>query len=340
MKALIDFPLPRLWIEGWDAMLPPGVTLDMVPTRSDEDLAQHAADAEILLTFSLPARRLALCPRVRFIERLGVGLEGIDVAAIAATGIPAAYTPGANAVAVAEHTILLVLALTKRFLAAEAYTRAGRSSPVGFNTEGINDLAGATVGLVGLGHIGKAVAERLRPFGSRLLYHTRHRVDAATEARLGVTHCGLAELLAASQIVSLHLPISQETRHIIGERELAMMPRGALLINTARGAHVDQDALRRAIEGGRLAGAGLDSVDPGPDGSNPFADLPQVIVTPHTGSLSRGGWNGIRDMAMANIARFVAGEPVTDLIPGTTEREPPAAGARCERTNAFHTAFH
>jgi len=291
------------------------------------DFAQRAAAADMLLVGHrrIDAALLDLAPRVRFIQRLGAGYDNIDVAAVAARGIPAAYTPGANAAAVAEQTIALMLALLKRLVPAVEATRANRWAFGDLTAAGLGDLADATVGLVGLGQIGRAVAERLIPFGPQLLYTQRRRLDADTEARLGVRYTALDDLLAAATIVSLHASATTETRGLIGARELDLMRPGALLINTARGELVDEAALRRAIARGHLGGAGLDVLQREADGGNPFADLPQVLVTPHVGGVSRSAGARIWEMALVNIGRVLSGQTPQSLVPGLDEESSPTA---------------
>ncbi|MDE3228956.1 MAG: 2-hydroxyacid dehydrogenase [Chloroflexota bacterium] len=316
---LIDsIPLLLPLAERFGLALPEGVTFDVVPSSSEEDLAQRAAEADILLVLGrqVDAHLLALAPRVRFIQKLGVGYDNLDLAALSAAGVVAAYTPGANAQAVAEHTILLMLALVKRFVAAETAVRQGGWQTQELVRAGLGDLATAAVGLIGFGNIGRAVAQRLQPFGARVLYTARHAVDSALEAQLGVHFIAtLDDLLAACDIISLHLPLSDATHGLLGEAEFARMRAGALLINTARGDLVDESALRRALESGHLGGAGLDVLRNERPGGNPFADLPQVIVTPHIAGASRAALAQLLRMAIANIERFLRGESPLDLVP-------------------------
>jgi len=316
-KVLLIDPIPSPLVERLRRLFPAGADLDVVPTSSEEDLAQRAAEAEILLVINrqVDVRLLSFVPRVRLVQGLGVGYDNLDLGALQAAGVLAAYTPGANAVAVAEHTILLMLALLKRFVAAEAAVRQGGWPMIELFRAGLGELANATVGLVGFGHIGRAVAERLRPFGSRLLYMARHAADATIEQRFGVRYTSLDDLLASSTIVSLHLPLTEATRGLIGEAELAKMPAGALLINTSRGEVLDEAALRRAVVSGTLGGAALDVLSDERPGGNPFADLPQVIVTPHVAGGSRAAIERVEQMAIANIARFLRGEAPLDLVP-------------------------
>src|SRR5262249_18615895 len=166
---------------------------------------------------------LEAAPNVRFIQIIRAGYDDVDVAAVTEAGVPVGYTPGANAVSVAEHTILLMLALLKRFMAVEQAGRGGGLGEFGRVPGGGGARASQSVGLVGMGDIGRAVAERLRPFGCRLLYWSRRRRSPELEAELGLTYLPLDELLAEATIVSLHLALSNETRGLIGAAELGKM---------------------------------------------------------------------------------------------------------------------
>jgi len=313
---LID-PIPAPLVERLRPLFPASAPLAMVPSYSEEDLARFAPESEILLVIhrKVDARLLSFLPRVRFIQRVGVGYDNLDLDALQAAGIVAAYTPGANSVAVAEHTILLMLALLKRLVAAESATRQGGWPTAELFQAGLGDLANATVGLVGFGNIGRAVAKRLAPFGSRLLYTARHAVEPALEQQFGVRYTTLDDLLASSTIVSLHLPLTAASRGLIGEAELAKMLTGALLVNTSRGEILDEMALHRALVSGKLGGAALDVLSNEPAGGNPFADLPQAIVTPHIAGGTRAAVERALQMAIANVARFLRGESPLDLVP-------------------------
>jgi len=316
-RILLIDPMPPPLVERMRPMFPAGTNLDVVSSLNDEDLAMHAADAEILLVIQrkVDAHILSILPHVRFIQRVGVGYDNLDLEALQRAGVVAAYTPGANAAAVAEHTILLMLALLKRFPAAESATRRGSWPSMELFQAGIGDLANSTVGLIGFGSIGRAVAQRLVPFGPRLLYTTRHAVDSTTEQQFCVRYASLDELLASSTIVSLHVPLTGDTRRLIGETELAKMQAGAFLVNTSRGEVIDEAALHHAIESGKLGGAALDVLSNEGPGGNPFSDLSQVIVTPHIAGGSRAAVEKAIQMALANIMRYLRGEPVHDLVP-------------------------
>jgi phosphoglycerate dehydrogenase-like enzyme len=217
---------------------------------------------------------------------------------------------------------MLMLVLLRRFAAAHDATRNGAfptAAFIGANQPHMRELGDETVGLIGFGTIGLAVAERLAGFKPRVLYYARHPVDRETEARLGARFAPLDELLANSGIVSLHVPSNAETRHMIGTTELAQMQPGALLINTSRGELIDERALRAAIVGGHVGGAGLDVVDAELTEVQPFGDLPQVIVTPHTAGVSRSSIPRMLRQTVENIDRYVNGEPVHSLL---TSRQP------------------
>lgn len=314
-KVLLIDPALATFRERFAERLPADVEVVAVTSFDADEFRRLAVGAEIFVNARRPvdAGLFAMAPAVRFVQQIGVGTDPIDRGAAEAAGVLVAYNPGVNKTGAAEHAVMLMLALLKRLASTERATRAGRFEPAEAIAAGIDDLADATVGLIGLGQIGQGVAERLIAFGPRILYATRNPVPEAEE-RLGVEWRTIPDLLAESTIVSLHLPLSDATRHLIGAAELASMPRGSYLINTGRGGLVDEAALRAAIVGGHLAGAGLDVIDGETEGVNPFADLPQVIVTPHIGGGSRNSMANVVERCTANIRRYLAGEPVLDVV--------------------------
>jgi glyoxylate reductase len=316
-KVLITEPALAGMVAPLRELLP-GVEVTVAGGFEDAELTRAGADASVLINARrrIDGATLALLPQVRFVQLIGVGYDSVDLAAMSAAGVAVAYNPGVNREGAAEHTVMLILASIKRLPRSEQGARAGRFATGEVIATGIGDLSGATVGLVGMGDIGRAVAERLVAFGPRILYHTRRPVPDV-EARLGAIRATFPELLAASDIVSLHVPLSAETYHLVGEGELAAMRPGSYLINAGRGGLVDEDALRRAIESGHLAGAALDVLENETDGRNPFAALPDVIVTPHLGGASRRSLDGVVTRCAANIRRFLAGEPPADPVPGS-----------------------
>ncbi|MCA1645187.1 MAG: D-glycerate dehydrogenase [Chloroflexi bacterium] len=320
-------PLPPALVDRIRALMPREVQLDVVRSASRDHFGSMAADAGVLLVAGnlrrIDAALLALAPNVRFVQQVGIGYDCLDLSALQGAGIVAAYTPGATAVPTAEHTLLLMLALLRRFAQAESSSRQGSWSTLELAHAGLGDLAGTTVGLVGFGQVGRAVAQRLRAFEAHVVYTARQAVDHETEQRLDAQFMSLDELLGVSQMVSLHVPLSDATRGLVGDVALAKMMPGAFLVNTSRGGIVDEAALRRALDSGHLGGAALDVLDAERAGGNRFGDLAQVIVTPHVGGPSRAGTTRALEMAVTNIARYLRGEPVLDLIPAPANQHDP-----------------
>jgi phosphoglycerate dehydrogenase-like enzyme len=323
-KVVITQSVPPALLDQWRGVLGAEHQIEVSDSLDRAAFAHSASDAAALINLwhRVDAALLRLAPQVRFIQQLSVGYDHLDLAALAQAGVLLANTPGGNTSAVAEHTILLMLSLLKRFPQAEQAARANAWSTGAMQRASIGDLSTATVGLIGFGTIGRAVAERLRPFGPRLLYTARRQADADTEARLGAQYTSLPELLASASIISLHLPLSEQTRHLLGAPEFAQMRPGALLVNTARGSLIDEQALRQALTQGTLAGAALDVLEREEDGGNPFTDLPQVIVTPHIAGISQASVAQITRMGITNIARFLRGEPPEHLVALPVTLEP------------------
>lgn len=316
VKVLLVDPALAALADRFASALPDDVNVVAVADFSDEEFRRLAVDATVLVNARRPidAATLAMAPAVRFIQMIGAGTDPLDRSALAEAGVVAAYNPGVNRTGAAEHAIMLMLALIKRLPASDQATRAGRFAPAEIISRGIDDLADATVGIIGMGQIGQAVAERLVPFGARIVYHS-NRSMPDVEARFGAERLPFEDVLRRSNILTLHVPLTPETHHLIGRAEIAVMPRGSYLINAGRGGLVDEIALRSAVASGHLAGAGLDVLEHETDGANPFADVPEVIVTPHLGGGSRNSMNGVVERSTANIRRFLAGEAVLDELP-------------------------
>ncbi len=246
---------------------------------------------------------LAAADALRVVARYGVGVDNVDLAAAAARGIVVTNTPGANARSVAELAATLLLLLARPVARAAAETRAG-----GWPRLPGLSLAGKTVGLVGFGAIGRQTARLLGGFDCRLLAYDP-LLNEATAAALGVQAASLDELLAASDFVSLHAPVTPETRGLVDAAFLARMKPGASLINTARGELVDEAALLAALTSGHLHGAALDAFATEPPGAdNPLLALPNVIATPHMGAHTDGATTAMGRMALADCLAVLRGE--------------------------------
>jgi phosphoglycerate dehydrogenase-like enzyme len=280
----------------------------------EAELIRRIGDAEVVINIRAHARFtdrvLAACPRLRLISIWGTGTDNVDLTACRARGVAVTNTPGVNAHAVAEHTVALMLAITRRIPAMDRDTRAAEW-PRGLLVQ----LEGRTVGLIGLGAIGGRVAQLLRPFGVHLLAAT-YGPDGGRAAAAGARHVPVETLLRDSDIVSLHLRLSDATQGYLGRERLALMKPTAFLVNTARGALVDKAALVDALRDGRLAGAALDVFheEPIPAG-DPILTLPNVVLTPHNGGMTREVIDAGLLRAVENVEHFLAGRPRDVVVP-------------------------
>ncbi|MBV9338216.1 MAG: phosphoglycerate dehydrogenase [Solirubrobacterales bacterium] len=289
-----------------------GFEIRLEPRYSDRSPADTlrimvGATAGIVSTDPFTADVLAGCPRLRVLARVGVGIDTIDVAAATAAGVAVTITPDTNTAAVADHTIALILACCRRVLENDATVRTKEWSRGGPLTG--RELTGATVGIIGLGMIGRAVAERLAGFGVRLL-----GTDLPGVRYAGCERVALGALLGQSDIVSLHVPLSRHTQGMIGERELAMMRRGAIFINTARGGVVDETALVRVLSSGHLAGAGLDVFAQEPPLTSPLLRMPNVVLSPHIAGISISSQQSMLEMAADSILDILAGRDCPRVV--------------------------
>lgn len=295
------------------AALRPGFELVTLDTPDEaERLAKLAeADAVICTSEKLTSARIAVAKKLKFAQHQGVGFH--DTVAwrdLAARDIPLALTPGGTAVGVSEHALLLMLAGMKHLAWLDAETRRGQWH---INTirHTTYQLHGKTVGIVGIGRIGTAVAELLRPFGVKIYYHDLITLSEARAKELGVAKAPLEHLLAQSDIVTIHVPLTPLTRDLIDAKALARMKPTALLVNTARGGIVNEDALVAALKAGRINGAALDVFDHEPPAKDhPIFAFPNVIVTPHVSAGTRDAFVTKLDFVFRNLEAFFEGRPV------------------------------
>ncbi|MCZ7568371.1 MAG: 2-hydroxyacid dehydrogenase [Ardenticatenaceae bacterium] len=297
----------------------------------EKEIGSMVPEADFLLTLreSVTAQLLQRAKRLRLIQKLGLRYEVVDVKAAAEKGIPVAVSPHYGLVAVAEHTLALMLALSRQLIEMHRVAIAAENPRnlkpiyttqwqryfnwVGFSGDKFTTLFGKTLGVVGLGEIATEVVRRARAFEMRVLYTKRQRLPVATETELGVTFVPLDDLLQASDYVSLHVQHTPETEKLISERELRLMKPSAFLINTSRGNVVDEAALIRALHAGQIAGAGLDvfSVEPLQSGS-PLLQLENVVLTPHVGAA--GSQIARYTRAFENMKRLVEGKEPWDIV--------------------------
>ena len=259
-------------------------------------------------------------PQLRSISNVAVGYDNIDVPAATARGVVVTNTPGVLTEATADIAMGLVLMATRRLGEGERLMRSG--TPWSWHMFFMlgSGLQGKTIGIVGLGGIGRAVARRARSFGMRVAYTSRTPADPEVEAELEAERMTLDELLAQADIVSLHLPLSEETRHLIGAEALGRMKSDAYLINTARGPVVDEAALADALKRGEIAGAGLDVFENEPDVHPGLLELENVVLVPHLGSATKETRTAMAELAARNALAVAAGEPA--LTPVNPEVSP------------------
>ena len=311
MKALFHFSPGTALRTRLEAIASPRIAV--VDQRDEAGFAREIADCEVLLHVLTPvtAAMIAMAPRLRLIQKIGVGVNTIDRAAAAKAGIAVANMPGTNTAAVAEHTLALMLATLRRVAAFDAATRAGRGWQVGVEDAiGLGEIGGSRVGFVGYGGVPQRLTPALQALGAEVRFWNRSpRPDAAAMA------LPLDELLATSDIVSLHVPLTAETRQMFDRARIAQMKPGAILINTARGELIDQNALAEALQSGRLAGAGLDVFEREPmTEPGPLAACPTLIATPHIAWLTPQTFERSLAVALENCRRLAAGEPLLHQI--------------------------
>jgi C-terminal binding protein len=289
--------------------------LTLLQTNDEADVAAQAADADVLLvyhTISLTERSIGALRKCRGIIRCGVGYDNVDLEAAGRRGIVVCNVPDYGTEEVADHALLLLLALARRLRAAEASVRAGEWSPS--CVFGTPRLRGRTLGIVGCGRIGTAMARRAQALGMRVLIYDPYQPDGVEKA-LGVERCHrLDELLPRADFLSLHCPLTPETHHLLNARTLALLPRGAYVINTARGPCIDLAALCDSLDAGQLASAGLDVVEVEPLQDERVRAHPRLVLTPHAAFYSVEGYQEMRSKGAAEARRMLLGEPVRNPV--------------------------
>lgn len=278
--------------------------------RSENELITLMGDsvAAIVSTDPFTERAISANPNLRVIARIGVGTDSIDLGAARAGRVAVTITPGMNAAPVADHTLALILALVRKVVAQDASMKSGRWDRVGALTPG--ELPGKTVGLIGVGTIGRAVAARLRGFQVELLYYDAFVADLAGLEKVE----GLDELLQRSDIVSIHAPLTDATRHLIDAAAVARMKPGAFLINTSRGGLVDQEAVFASLRNGHLGGAGLDVFAEEPPGAAGLDGVPNLVCSAHIGGLSHESLRRMTRSATDSVLAVLKGEHPSTVI--------------------------
>jgi glyoxylate/hydroxypyruvate/2-ketogluconate reductase len=278
-------------------------------------LAAHANDAHGLLATSadpINAELIAACPQLKVISNIAVGYNNIDLAAATARGIYVTNTPDVLTETTADMGWALLMAVARHLPQSERWLRAGQWDKWALAQWLGKDVYGATLGIIGMGRIGSAVARRAQGFGMHVVYHNRNPSQEAQA--LGAQWLSLDNLLKTADFVMLVLPYSKATHHLIGARELGLMQRDAILVNISRGGIVDDAALIDALAAQQIAAAGLDVFDNEPNFDKRFLDLPNVVMTPHIGSATHTTRRAMADLAIKNLTLALAGQTPPNLV--------------------------
>jgi D-3-phosphoglycerate dehydrogenase len=301
---------------------PTSVELRMVTSASPDERLALARGAAFFIggITPIPASLMDAAPDLRLIQKWGIGVDKIDLAAARTRGIPVAITAGANAIPVAEFTLLLMLAVLRRLPHREAQLRGGAWDQArGDTRREARQLRGKRVALIGLGAIGRQVAKRLMAFDVEVRYFDIRRPSAAEEAALGVQFQELDALLSDADIISLHVPYTVATRRMLSRERIARLRPGAIVINTARGEVVDEGALAEALVSGHLGGAGLDvfgGEPPAPDHPLLGLRVPGLVLAPHVAGSVFDNVAHVARHAFRNVQRVLDGQPLppADLV--------------------------
>ena len=319
IKIVFSPPMPKDIMDECRAMVPQGYELAVVERGVGGGIEAHP-DAEYFIGFArgdMGPDFYRTLPKLKLVQLISAGYDAIDMAAARRSGIPVCNNGGSNSVSVAEHTLMLILAVLKRLTWCHGNVVSSKWRVGGFDHMPLHELEGKTVGIVGLGRIGKKVARRLHGFDARVQYYDIVRLTEDEEDALGVRFVLFEELLRTSDIVTVHVPLSDATRGLMSTREFATMKPDAIFINTCRGPVVDEAALQKAITSGHLGGAGLDvMVEEPPAPNHPFFGLENVIITPHMAGPTWENWPKAFRNALDNIQRVAAGRAPLWVVSG------------------------
>jgi glyoxylate reductase len=281
-------------VEVWTERRPPPYEILLAKVKEIDGLL-------CLLSDRIDRQLIEAATSLKVISQMAVGYDNIDASSATARGIPVGHTPGVLTDATADFTWALLMAAARRIVGADKFTRALQWQTWEPDLLLGADIAGATLGIVGLGRIGQAVARRARGFEMRIIYTSRKRCEPKLEVSLGVEFVSFERLLQESDFVSIHTPLTADTYHLFGASQLALMKPSAILINTARGPIVDPHALYQALSCGQIAGAAIDVTEPEPiPADSPLLSLDNLIITPHIGSASRQTRKKMADIAIEN----------------------------------------
>ena len=317
-KIVLSPKLPAALVDIARSLLPAEFELH-VAEQGTPEFPAAMKDAEYFVGFareSLGAEFYRGAPKLKLIQLISAGYDRLDIGAARQARVPVANNGGSNSVAVAEHTLMLILAVYKKLAWHHNNVVTGKWRVGDFSQTRMYELAGKTLGIVCLGTIGKKVARRAQAFDMHVQYYDIIRLAEHQEDALGVRFVLFPELLRTSDVVSLHVPLTSATRGLMGAREFATMKRTAILINTCRGPVVDETALQVALASGQIAAAGLDvMVEEPPAANHPLFALENVTITPHTAGPTWENWAKAFRNAFDNVQRVAAGRRPLWVIP-------------------------
>ncbi len=290
-------------VDVWPESTPP----------SAQQIEQHVQDADALvcmLTDTISKNLIDSAPKLKVISQMAVGIDNIDVVCATQKKLPVGHTPDVLSNTTADFAFALLLAVSRRVVESHNAVQRGNWQPWGPFVWSGQDVSGSTIGILGMGRIGQAMARRAAGFDMKILYHSRSR-KPEVEKKLGAEFVSLESLLTNSDFISIHTFLSDDTYHLINRQSFNLMKKNSILINTGRGAVVDQKALYEALEQGRIAGAGLDVSDPEPIlQTDPLLKLPNVVITPHIGSASYHTRNRMAMMMAENVVAALSGKQI------------------------------
>jgi len=292
------------------SVLPEGFDLEILNTVDQKEFEDRAAEADYILAsgrLKISENVLTNAVNLKMIQRTGVGLDSLDTEMIKKTGIPVYVNQGVNSGSVAEHALLLMLSCLRKLTLISENLKKGvwKKQEQGVGTY---ELSAQVVGLIGMGHIGRRTAELLRPFEAEVLYYDAYRLSDDIEKKLGIRYVSLDELYNKSDIVSLHCPLNDETKHIICKESISRMKDGVIIVNTARGKLINEADIKEALKSGKISFAGLDVFEEEPLKNTELVSLDNVIATPHIAGVTYNAFYRMMHDAMRNIRLFDEGK--------------------------------
>ena len=316
MTTVLSAGMRRTMLDALKPQLPSDIEMVVVPDDLPEQERAAMAERADIFFGSLAGLSQALLEAMagyRLVQLTSAGYETLCLETVKRLRIPVATNGGANAVSVAEHTVMLMLACLRYLGAHHLLVKDGKWRDL--HVEEPAELEGKTVGLLGFGHIGRTVAQRLKGWGVVTLYFDVARADERTEEALSARFAALEELLAKSDILSVHTPLNAATKNLLGLDRFSKMKPGAVVINTSRGGIIDEDALYTSLRNGHLGAAGLDVFGHEPCQASPLFELDSVVLTPHTAGNTVDVWRKTAENGLANIRRVIEGKEPMHLIP-------------------------